>query len=84
MAGNFTVNKVNVDGTVEVTFDVDNVKQNLSGMNVLDEKALVLQIAEYGVAYESGKQLEAKVIPQKVKDLVGKTYKINDGKEKVS
>ena len=70
---NFTIQKVNADGTVEVTFDVDAKPQVLSGMMVTDKDTLIDQITQYGEAYEAGLGIVApQAIPNNVKNLEGK------------
>jgi hypothetical protein len=55
----FTINSVNEDGTVSVTYDVDSVEQNISGLPVNDADALSQALADYGKAYEAGLALVA-------------------------
>ncbi len=70
---NFTIQKVNADGTVEVVFDVDAKLQVLSGMTVTDKEVLIDQLTQYGEAYEAGLGATApQIIPTAVKNLEGK------------
>ena len=69
---NFTINKINNDGSVDVTFS-DNKKQNISGLPVTDEIALTNALIAYGQAYESGVASEAVTVDTtEVKALEGK------------
>jgi len=55
---NFTINKINDNGSVDVTYS-DGKKQNISNMPVSDSDALTEALIAYGQAYESGKASEA-------------------------
>ena len=69
---NFTINKINNDGSVDVTFS-DKKKQNISGLPVTDEIALTNALIAYGQAYEAGVASEAVTVDtSEVKALEGK------------
>ena len=68
----YTITKVNKDGSVDVTFDIDNKPQNISGLDVTDADVLKQQLSDYGTAYEAGKALEVTTPDAAVLALIGK------------
>ena len=73
---NFTILKINND-SIDVSFDVDGITQNLSGMPLDNVDALNQALFDYGTAYEAGLQKVAKpeVAPE-VKALVGQSMEL--------
>ena len=50
----YTIQSINKDGTINVSFDIDNKTQNLSGAPIDDASALSDFLFTYGTAYEDG------------------------------
>ena len=51
---NYTIQSINNDGSIDVSFDIDGVVQNLSGAPLTDVDALNQFLFDYGTAYENG------------------------------
>lgn len=54
----YKINKINEDGSVEVSFSIDKKSQNISGLTVSDKETLYKELSKYGVAYELGLNVE--------------------------
>lgn len=67
----FTINKINDNGSVDVTFDIDKKKQNISGAPVADAETLTAFLKEYEVAYIAGLEATKVEVADDVADLVG-------------
>lgn len=69
----YTIKKINKD-SVEVVFDIDGVKQNISGAPIDTPESLKKFLHEYARAYKQGKESDVKgsgkVVPDEVKALV--------------
>lgn len=73
----FTINKINTDGSIDVTFSSDNKKQNLSGFPVGDKEALVAALSDYAIAYKAGLDVAAPdVVAPEVTAIVGKAQDV--------
>jgi len=70
---NFTIKSINKDGSVDVVFGDEKKPQNISGLPAGDSDALTQALVNYAVAYQAGKEIEAKEVEvvAEVKDLVG-------------
>lgn len=67
----FTINKINDNGSVDVIFDIDKKKQNISGAPITDVESLTAFLKEYEVAYTAGLEATKVEVADDVADLVG-------------
>lgn len=75
----FTINSINEDGSVDVTFSSDSKKQNLSGLPIVgDKEALNTALSNYAVAYKNGLNvIEKPQASTEVIALVGKPQTVD-------
>lgn len=57
----YKIIKINENGSVDVSFDVDNVTQNISNLPNEDKEALDMALVNYEAAYVEGLKLEGKI-----------------------
>jgi hypothetical protein len=50
----YTIKKINSNRTIDVSFDIDNLVQNLDGAPIDNAAALQDFLFKYGTAYEAG------------------------------
>lgn len=67
----YTINKINDKGSVDVTFDIDKKKQNISGAPISDAEALTAYLSDYEVAYITGLEATKVEVAKDVAALVG-------------
>lgn len=67
----FTLNKINTNGSVDVTFDIDKKKQNISDAPITDAEALTAFLKEYEAAYIAGLDATKVEVADDVASLVG-------------
>ena len=73
---NFTIIQIN-NNSIDVSFDVDNISQNLSGAPVGDVNALNQWLYDYGMNYENGLvQAGTPVVAPEVTALVGQSMSL--------
>ena len=81
---NYTIQSINNDGSIDVSFDIDGVVQNLSGAPLTDVDALNQFLFDYGTAYENGiVQTSSPVISPDVEALVGQPMAVSVGKDNI-
>jgi hypothetical protein len=73
---NYTIDKINDDGTINVTFDIDGISQCLGGMPLDNLDALNQSLYEYGQSYEQGLVKVNLAVAPEVEALVGQTYSL--------
>jgi hypothetical protein len=79
----YTINAINANGTVDVTFSVDGKRQNIDGLPVGSADALTAALNDYAVAYAAGLEVQAAnvappVVPADVSALVGQPQTVVD------
>ena len=72
----FTINKIYPNGSVDVTFSIDNKMHNISGAPVSDADALTAYLNDWAIAYEAGLAVQTVDVPTEVHDLVGKAQAV--------
>ena len=74
----YTIDSINNDGSINVTFDIDGVSQNLSGAPLDSLDALNQFLFDYGTSYEAGvNSIQPPVISPDVTALVGQSYDVS-------
>lgn len=76
----YKINAIKTDGSVDVTFSVDGLKQNISGLPVDDADALDEALCKYGLAYASGLEKAAVEVSDDAKALVGVSKEVKEEK----